>query len=173
MVHRWTGIAIAALVAALSGCGREVTRPAVTNVQFSLSASPETGSPSSPVTVSAQVSNAGATRVWHYVACGGDNTISVEVLGPDGRRVVLDDPKAVGPACPPGMAPLEPGGTLAGGSLFTGVLYEQDSPVFPTPTYPAAPGTYSVIARFSYRTTGPWDGPSVELERQISFAWQH
>ena len=170
MVHRWTGIAVA--VAALSGCGREVTRPAVTDVHFSLSASPETGSPSSPVTLRTQVSNVGDTRVWHYVECGGGNAISVEVLGPDGRRVALDDPKAVGPACPPGMAPLEPGVTFERGSVFTGVLYEQDSQVFPTPTYPAPPGTYSVIAWFGYRTMGPWDGPDVALERRTSFEWQ-
>lgn len=163
-------MAVAVLVVALGGCDRHMTRPAVAKVQFLLSATPATGSPPSPVTLLAHVVNVGDTRVWHCEGCGCGNGISVEVRGPDGHRVALEEPKASRPMCPDGFSPLERGGMLDGGNIFTGVLYEQDSPVYPTPTYQAPPGTYTVIALFGYRATG--SGPEFVLERRVSFAWQ-
>src|SRR6266850_488011 len=138
-----------------SGCGKGPTRPGVTNLRFAVTAAPDVGGPSTPITLRSRVTNAGNTRVWHCSGCGCDDGFTIKVLGPDGGEVVLRDPNAVGPACPPGVMPLEPAETLEVPASFTGVLYERDSPTPPSPTYPAPSGTYTVIATFEYASSVP------------------
>jgi len=165
-------LSLLCLVAGLvveSGCGKGPTRPAVTDVRFAVTAAPDVGGPSAPITLRGRVTNAGNTRVWHCSECGCEEGFSIKVLGPDGSEVALRDPKAVGPLCPPGVVPLEPGETLEAPASFTGVLYERDSPTVPSPTYPAPSGAYTVIAAFEYasRVPGEW----VRLVRRTSFVW--
>ncbi len=161
--------AIAVLVLQ-GGCVGEATRPSVTNVRLSLSAAPEVGSPSQPVAADVRVTNAGNTRVWHCEGCGCGNGIGFTVLGPEGAEVALRDPNAVLPLCPDGIVPLEPAAALGGRLVFSGTLYVTGHPTFPSPTYPAPPGTYTVIARFSYATRVP--GEWLPLERRTTFEWQ-
>lgn len=156
-----------------SGCGKEPTRPAITDVRFALTATPDVGGPSAPITVRGHVTNAGTTRVWHCSGCGCGDGLNIKVLGPDGSEVELRDPKAVGPACPDGFEPIEPGETFEPARRFTGILYERDSPTFPTPTYPAPPGTYTVIADLGYLSGEPGVSREwVTLVRRASFVWQ-
>jgi hypothetical protein len=157
-----------------SGCGKEPTRPAVTDVRFALTATPDVGGPSAPITVRGRVTNAGNTRVWHCSGCGCGDGLNIKILGPDGSEVALRDPKAVGPAaCPDGFEPIEPGETFEPARSFTGILYERDSPVYPTPTYPAPPGTYTVIADLGYLSGEPGVSREwVTVVRSTSFVWQ-
>jgi len=166
-------LSLLCLVAGLvveSGCGPVPTRPAVTNVSFAVTATPDAGGPSAPIVVRSHVENSGNTRVWHCSGCSCESGFSFKVLGPDGSEVALLDPNAIGPLCPDGIVPLEPTVTLEAGRSFTGVLYQRESTTVPTPTYPAPPGTYTVIAAFSYLPSV--SGESVTLVRRTSFAWQ-
>ena len=162
-------VASALAVLLQAGCGGRTTRPAVTDVGLSLNISPAVGTPSPPVVADARVRNTGSARVWHCEGCGCGNGVGVTVLGPDGVAVWLHDPRALLPACPDGAVPLEPGGDLGGRLVFTGTLYVAGHPTFPSPTYPAPPGMYTVIARFSYSTSVP--GEWIPLESRATFAW--
>lgn len=155
-----------------AGCAERATRPTVTDVNLSVSASPAVGSPSLPVVADVRVSNAGNTRVWHCEGCGCGNGIGFTVLGPDGVEVWLRDPNAVVPLCADGVIPLEPGRDLGARLDFTGTLYVKGypDPKWPSPTYAAPPGTYTVVARFSYATSVP--GEWIPLERRVTFAWE-
>jgi len=155
-----------------AGCVARIMRPNITAVTLSLATSPAAGSPSQPIAAEVRVRNVGDTRVWHCGGCGCD-VISLRVLGSDGREVWLRDPKAVGPACPPGFEPLDPGREVTGRLVFTGTLFMAGQDTWPTPTYPAPAGTYTVVAGFSYEISAP--GPPEEwipLERRATFTWK-
>jgi len=64
--------------------------------------------------------------------------------------------------------PLEPAMTLERGDRFTGVLYQRGIPTYPSPTYAAPSGTYTVITTFAYQ---PPSGQWVELARRTTFVW--
>ena len=151
-----------------SGCGKEPTRPVVTDVRFVVTVTPAVGSPSAPISVRSRVTNAGNTPVWRCGGCGCEDGFSI--LGPDGSEVALRDPKAVGPACPPGVEPLEPAETFEVAGSFTGILYQRDSPTVPSSTYQAPAGTYTVVATFAYASSVP--GEWLKLERRTNFVWQ-
>src|SRR5206468_10528448 len=104
----------AVLLALASGCAKSPTRPAIDDIRLSVSTLPSMGEPGHPVSIEIRVVNSGKREVWHCEGCGCGNGIGLEVLGPDGTRVELNDPRAVLPACPDGPAPLEPGGVLSG-----------------------------------------------------------
>lgn len=158
-----------AVVVLECGCGQEPTRPAVTDVRLAVTATPDVSGPSAPISMRALVTNAGKTRVLHCSGCGCGNGISIVILGPDGSEVALYDPNAPAPGCADGLdQPLEPAGTLEGGGSFTGVLYQRGFPTYPSPTYTAPSGTYTVIATFAYR---PPSGEWVELARRTTFVW--
>src|SRR3989442_15329463 len=124
-----------------SGCGKHPTRPAVTDVKLTVTATPDVGGPSVATSVRVLVVNAGNTRVLHCSGCGCGNGIGIRILGPDGSEVALRDPNAPHPGCADRSdEPLEPAKTLDGGDRFTGVLYQRGFPTYPSPTYPA-PGT--------------------------------
>ena len=168
-MRRFSLLCLIAGLVVESGCGKEPTRPAVTDVRFAVTAAPDVGGPSAPITLRSRVTNAGNTRVWHCSGCGCEEGFSIRVLGPDGSEVALRDPNAVGPACPRGVVPLEPAETLESAGSFTGILYERDSPTRPTPAYPAPSGTYTVIAAFDYASSVP--GEWVRLVKRTSFVW--
>ena len=168
-MRRFSLLCLVAGLVVESGCGKGPTRPAVTDIRFTVTAAPDVGGPSAPIALRGRVTNAGNTRVWHCSECGCEEGFSIKVLGPDGSEVALRDPKAVGPLCPPGVVPLEPRETLEAQASFTGVLYERDSPTVPSPTYPARSGTYTVIAAFDYASSVP--GEWVRLVRTTSFVW--
>ena len=158
-----------ASVAFACGCGKEPTRPAVTDVKLAVTATPDVGAPSTPTSIRVHVRNVGNTRVLHCYGCGCGNGVSIAILGPDGGKVALYDPNAPLPACADGLdVPLEPAGTLEGGASFTGVLYQRGFPTYPSPTYAAPSGTYTVIATFAYR---PPSGEWVGLARRTTFVW--
>jgi hypothetical protein len=165
---RLAAITFAAL--ALSpGCGGSPTRPAGSDIRLSLSVLPQAGSPSDPIAIDLRAVNAGDTPVWHCDGCGCGNGTSLRILGPDGAPVALT-PFSVGPACPDGFVPFEPGGVLTNSVRFTGVLYRIDSPVFPTPSYAAPPGVYTVVATFGFDATSRADNP-ITLTRMATFSW--
>ena len=153
-----------------SGCGREPTHPAVTDIRVAVTAAPEVGSPSAPIAIHVLVTNVGNTRVWHCSGCGCGNGIGITVLGPDGTAVALTDPAAPMPLCPDGFVPLEPTQTLESGATFTGTLYQQGSPTPPSPTYTAPSGTYTLIAWISYRPSAT--GKLTGVERRTTFVWE-
>lgn len=159
----------AAAILLQAGCAGRATRPNVTGVNLALAVSPAEGSPSLPVVADVRLSNVGTTRVWHCEGCSCGNGIGFTVLGPEGGEVWLRDPNAQLPACPDGVTPLEPGQALGDHLVFTGALYESGQPTWPSPTYLAPAGTYTVVARFSYATSVP--GEWVVLERRARFAW--
>ena len=90
----------------------------------------------------------------------------VWILGPDGSAVSMI-PRSPPPLCPDGLVPMPPRQELASGARFDGVLYTIGQ--FPSQSYAAAPGTYTVIASFSYRTGR--DGPWTQLTRTATFDW--
>jgi hypothetical protein len=165
-ISLWCVLAGAVL---LSACGKEPSRPPVTDVQFAATATPDVGDPSAPVSVRALVVNAGRTRVLHCSGCGCGNGIGIRILGPDGDEVALRDPNAPRLACADSDVPLESGKSLDRTDLFTGVLYERGLPTYPSPTYAAPPGTYTVIATFAY---SPPTGERVAVERRTTFDWR-
>jgi len=151
------------------GCGHEPTRPPVTDVRLAVTATPDVSGPSAPALMRAVVANVGKTRVLHCSGCGCGNGVSITILGPDGTEVALHDPNAPAPGCADGLdQPLEPAGTLERDDSFTGVLYQRGSPTYPSPTYTAPSGTYTVIATFAYR---PPSGQWVALARRTTFVW--
>jgi hypothetical protein len=166
---------IAMLVGALAvllqgGCGKEPTRPAVVDVKLAVAAMPDVGGPPAPVSVRVLARNAGNTRVWHCLSCGCGNGISIRILGPDGREVALQDPTApiVG-ECPDSFnEPLEPAETVEAGASFTGVLYDRDSSVYPSRTYVAPSGTYTVVAAFAYKSSLSGE---IGLTSRTTFVW--
>ena len=155
------------------GCSRSVTRPATTDVQFTLSTVLQSVGSSPAIELSAKVLNAGTTPVWHCEGCGCGMGITITVLGPDGTPVELLDPRRLMPLCPDGLAALEPGGGFADGLTFNGTLYVADSLGPPSPTYTAPPGTYTVVAGFSYSTRQerPWAEGGIGIERRATFSW--
>jgi len=167
-MRRTSWCVIAGLVLG-SGCGEEPTRP-VTHVALTVTVTPDAGGPSMPISMRALATNLGNTRVLYCSGCGCGYGVGVRVLGPDGSDVALHDPSAPLPDCPDNSnTPLEPGKTLEGGDRFTGVLYRPDSRTYPSPTYAAPPGTYTVIASFGYRVPpGQW----VDLTRRTTFIWR-
>lgn len=169
MIHIRRALPIGAtLLVLVLGCGQEPTRPAA-NVWLTLTAVPATGSPAQPVTVEATVRNFGS-EVFHCVGCGCGNGTDFIVLGPDGKAVNLFDPNGPRPACADGSAPLERGMSMTSGRLFTGTLYPDSSSIYPTPTYAAPAGRYTVVATFTY-----WRGPyvnRVSIRGQATFDWR-
>jgi hypothetical protein len=153
------------------GCGKESTRPAVTDVGLAVAAKPHVGGPRAPVTVHALARNTGNARVWHCRGCGCGNGMSIRILGPDGREVALQDPKTLRVGdCPDFLnEPLDPAETLEAGARFTGVLYERDSPAYPSPTYPAPSGTYTVVATIGYKSSV--SGETITLTSRTTFVW--
>jgi len=151
-----------------AGCADRSTRPAFTQINLSLAASPARGSPSLPVAADVRVSNDGTKAVWHCGGCGCGNGITFTVLGPDSVEVWTRDPSEPPPGCPDWNTTLEPGGDLDRGLVFTGTLYVTGQ-AWPSPTYQAPAGTYTVIARFYYATSA--QGEWVALERRVTFAW--
>ena len=163
-------VVIAGALAVLqAGCAEKTTRPVITAVTLSLATSPAVGNASQPIVADVRIRNVGVTRVWYGDGCGCE-ALSLSVLGPDGLGVLLHDPKAPGPLCPCRNIPLESKQSLGGRyDLFNGTLYVADSPTWPSPTYSAPPGTYTVIARFSYAASVP--GDVLTLERRTTFVW--
>jgi len=185
---------LVALVGALSlatvlGCVEEPTRPTglaaphatrergiptFTVIHMFLSASTSTGSPANRVTIRANVVNASSKQVWGSGCCGSAD-IGMTVLGPDGKAVLLSDPRYpfFPPDCPCGPVPLRPGENLSSGFTFTGTLFVPDSPTYPSPTYAAPAGRYTVVARFGYWTEGPRGSRSAAVgERSTTFDWR-
>ncbi len=165
-------IAVILIVACALGCGQEPTGP-VTRIAMSLGAAPARGSPASPVKFNVSVTNAGDRQVWRCAGCTCGNGVAITVLGPDGNAVILVDPKGPRPLCVDNNVPFPPGETLTGGTggtTFTGTLYDGFSPTYPTPTYAAPAGKYTVIATFTYRTGS---GETVHsIQKNTAFDWQ-
>lgn len=157
------------VLSALSGC-RTTLNPRVTDIQLSVLTSSNQGTPPDSLEFRGVVKNAGTTSVWHCEGCGCGNGITLSVLGPDGLPVLIQDPNRIGPACPDGTVPLGAGEKISRGDFFTGTLYVANARVFPTPTYPAPSGTYTVVARFVYETTAR-QPPFTTLERRTTFEW--
>ena len=167
----WLAACGPVLLAFLTACARDETRPEITDIRLTLLATPSVADAAHPVTVSVRVANAGSTRMWHCQGCGCGNGISIVLLGPDGATVLLEDPRRGLPMCADGPSALDPGGVLSGGAVFTGKLFTRDSPTFPSPTYAAPPGRYTVIAGFSYERE--WlSGSSMSREERTTFTWR-
>jgi hypothetical protein len=156
-----------------AGCSHGVTRPATTNVQLAVSIIPQPADTAYSLRLNANVANAGSTPVWHCQGCGCGTGIGITVLGPDGKPVDVLDPKRPMPLCPDGLTGLDPGANLETWLTFTGRLYVADSPIFPTPTYQAPPGTYTVVGDFAYNTVEQWpsSGSGSVIERRARFIW--
>ena len=168
-MRRFSLLCLIAGLVVESGCGKELTRPVVTDLRFAVTAAPDVSGPSTPITLRSRVTNAGNTRVLHCSGCGCGNGIWIVILGPDGKEVALHDPNAPQPGCQDRMdEPLEPAMILEGGDRFTGVLYQRGIPTYPSPTYAAPSGTYTVISTFAYQ---PPSGQWVELARRTTFVW--
>ena len=168
-------LAAPAILVLLAGCSHTVTRPSAPDVRLSVSSSPAAGQPSEPTAIVLSVRNAGNASVWHCEGCVCGNGSTIAVLGPDGIEVALKDPHGPIPLCLDREdAELGPGGALESRLLFDGRLYERNSPTYPSTTYAAPPGIYTVIARFQYSTTANESQVGVErvtLERRTTFTW--
>jgi hypothetical protein len=162
-----------ALSALLSGCSGNPTRPLDPNVQMSLTVQPTAGSPSNPISLSLRAVNAGVTPIWHCDGCGCGNGTKLTVLDPSGKAVALWDPNGPKTSCPDGPMALPPDSSLKSHESFTGVLYVTDSNDYPTPTYQAPAGNYTVVAEFFYAKTSQesYSGPSIRIERKATFTW--
>jgi len=188
-VTRRAALAVALSLATVLGCGQEPTRPTglaaqraigergiptFAAVHMFLSASPSAGSPANRVTIQANVVNASSKQIWHSACICGYPDIAMTVLGPDGKSVALSDPRyPYFPDCPCGMLPFPPGENLSSGFTFTGTLFVTDSPTYPSPTYAAPAGRYTVVAHFGYWTEGPRGSRSKAVgERRATFDWR-
>jgi len=151
-----------------AGCA-DSTRPRdVPEVALTVTLSSPTGNPSAPISFGATARNVGTMQLWRCQGCGCGNGLGVYVLGPDGKNVVLhDNPFPLD--CPDGQVAFERDASVQSSDAFTGVLYDLNGSVYPAPTYEAPPGTYTVVARFSYATQ-QWGEPVV-VERRSTFTW--
>jgi hypothetical protein len=164
-MRRLSLLCVIAGVVLQSGCGNGPTRPAVTDIRIGVSVTPEVGGPSNPVSIRSRLENAGTTTVW-YSTCGHGGAI----LGPDGSPVAIHDPNSPPPGIPCWYEPLEPGKVFEGAFDFPGVLYQQGTREWPSPTYPAPSGTYTVIVEFGY-TTSETGGDFTRVVDSTSFFW--
>jgi hypothetical protein len=151
-----------------AGCSHEVTRPQTIDVRLDVAAE---GSPPQPVMMKVKVHNAGNVTMVHCAGCTCGNGIQITVLGPDGNEALVLDPKRPVPLCPDGPYALDPGGVIEDGLAFNGALYVPNSPTYPTPTYPAPSGTYTVVARFQCSKQWMSQDGAVSLERRTTFDW--
>lgn len=170
-MRRFSIVFLIAGVVLQSGCEKGPTRPAFTYVRVVVTATPVAGGPSAPVSMNVLITNAGKTTVWR---CGDwcCDPIDLWVLGPDGSPVALRDPNEPLPAMPCGPAvylPIEPKETLRSGGKFTGVLYQRDSTEWPSPTYAAPSGTYTMFGAFTYRSSP--SGEPTRVESKTTFTW--
>lgn len=164
-------MALTALAVLLqAGCSGSLTRPTIPLIELSLKTTRVTGTPSFPPVVEVSLRNVGTATVWHCAGCGCESMISL--LGPDGAPVYFYDPSAPPPLCPIWVAPFEPGQESGGPFVFTGTLYEAGHS-WPSPTYTAPAGAYTVIARYWYATRNGPEGPTnwVLLERRATVNW--
>jgi len=172
--RRHSAVAVTlALSALVSGCSTNPTRPADPYVQMSLTVQPFAGSPSNPISIILRAVNAGVTPVWHCDGCGCGNGTYFKVLDPSGTVVALYDPNGPKLGCPDGPVVLPPDSVLKNHESFTGVLYVTDSHDYPSPTYPAPAGKYTVVAEFFYAKSS-WEsyrGESIRVERKATFTW--
>ena len=168
LTRRSLAINLLALLGLVSACDKSPVRPPAFRILMSVRANPTTGNPSNPVMIEIRIVNAGSRAVWVCAGCGCEGGLLI--LGPDGRPVALDDPKEPLPLCPVWNEPFKPGAVFQGARPFRGVLYAQDSPTWPSPTYAAPPGRYTVIVRFRYTLTPGGGGQTVE--ETTVFDWQ-
>jgi len=182
LVSRRVALAAMLLLAAVLGCGHGPTQPPVAIVLMSLSATASAplrahlvagASTANRVTLSAKVINAGPTQVWHYGCCYTP-MVGIDVLGPDGKVVLLTDPKiAASLDCPCGPAPFPTGEDRSSSLTFNGTLYVPDSPDYPSPTYAAPAGRYTVIATYAYWVGAAYPQTDVRsVERRTTFDWR-
>jgi len=168
---RFLSHSIASLVVLIvpAGCGdQSTTGPPAVSVFMNVQPAPPAGDAAHPVRLTTSVLNAGAKPIWHVSECGDGPGIGIRVLGPDGTEVLLRDPYAM-PACPDSQRPLEPGGSLALAIDFTGTLYFRSYEPSGERTYPAPPGTYTVVAHFGYSVAGSME--ALQVERSVTFEW--
>ena len=154
-----------------ASCGTQPTRPAVEDVRIDLQLSGTDGSPTRPIIATVKVSNDGSRDVYYWVGCGCPS-ILLEVLGPDGEPLGLEDPCAPYPLCPCGATPLKPGGTITGYLKFTGAAFRiVSAPGTPRECAPdsARAGDYVVVARYGYSIT--LGAASKTVERRVPFHW--
>ena len=158
-MRRW--ILAGALATVLRGCSSP-TQPPDAPVTLELSVSPTSAQPGEVVTGVATVSNRGGTSIHYLEGCGSATWI-FGLLDPEGRPVDLADPR-VQPACVDQRVVLRPHEEKSVTLRFDGTLYAYAS------AHPAPPGTYTLIARFSYQRTQD-ASTSVVLEKRARFTW--
>ena len=160
-------LAVAMVLATMfTGCAKSPTRPSATDIRFLLNIQPRAGGLKEPISIVIRAVNAGNTRVLRWEGCGC-GAIYFGIMGPDGAPVALyPRSSSPPPLCPCGPVPFEPNTEVEVGGRFTGVLYDGASP---SQAYAAPPGTYTVVARFMYRTS--IEGESIQLERTATFVW--
>lgn len=135
-----------------------------TGVHVVIHFSNSSGSPTQPVTVDAEAFNDGRASVYHDVPCAG-TVIGLDVRGPDGKPVLLRDPRVI-PACPDYCCQeLAAHKSVESELGFDGTLYTSSGQ-----RYAAPPGDYTVMAKFD-ATTQPQGGSSLSASRQAVFRW--
>jgi len=146
-------------------CAVKTTGPIEqTGVHVVIQFSNSSGSPTGPVTVDAEAFNDGRSSVYHEVLCVG-GAIGMEIRGPDGKPVLLRDPRVM-PACPDYCCQeLAAKKSVKREFPFTGTLYTPGGQ-----TYSAPAGDYTVTAKFD-ATTQPNGGSAVSGTRQAVFHW--
>ena len=149
----------------LAGCGSKPTEPAGPElVDMKLTLSSAVGGSGQPVTVAADATNFGHRPVLRADGCV--ELFSFDVYGPDGEKVDLLGSRVL-PLCPPGVAELAPGQSVSQELSFTGTLFETGASVS---SYPAPPGEYAVVARFTW-----WSlrgrAEAVTIGKRVTFRW--
>jgi len=163
---------LAVLISALAflpSCGTS-SEPAKEAVQLALASDRASGSPTSPVTVTAKASNLGLFPAWHYEGCGIGAGVRVDYYDADGNLLQMTDPFGPQPACAPVLFPLGPGKTLEVTSRFDGTLYSHDLNVADR-RYPAPAGRYRARATFTYLRDPEQRHGEVVLTQSVDFDW--
>ena len=148
------------LAASCTDSNDSTAPPEPPRVDLILLMSAPTGHPGEPVTAQAIISNRGGSpATWSRCSCYD----VLETLGPDAARVEVRKPQFCTADCQD--VELLPGDRLESMLAFDGTLYNQ----YGAP-YPAPPGTYTMVARFTWRLH-PRDPSPTDLEQRTTFTW--
>jgi hypothetical protein len=132
------------------------------HINMTLTLSSSSGSTGSPLHAKAVVENVGLGRATYIEGCGCEQPF-LELLDERGNILRLQDACAVLPACPCGFTDLNYKETLQANLSVEGHVWGERC----GEELGLAPGTYSIVAVFSYE----YGGELTTIKKTASFDW--
>ncbi len=137
-------------------------KPYALDLAIRLSA--DSGTPASPIDVTAAATNQGRWTVYHTVSCWA-GSIGIRLLGPTGEEVYWYNPWILPLCVDVCCGSLDPGKSTVRSIRFDGHLFTGNGM-----PYEAPDGEYTVLASFG-AATQKMGGQPLAVERRATFRW--